>query len=541
MGVSIDLLQNLRLKAHLSGEAKKNLREPCAGPKPYKAKKNGELEPLSLSLAREENKQVHDVFLDEGIARSSYLKVIGILGAIRTHEASLRKTTLPTKLSKLSSQVVQEESKCLKLMKKTAEMINQIAENNPEAGRTFENLRRRLSDLLFEDLAEAQEELVAMRSKRQQEFRDRTQRMLIYTFPEVNAKQVNEVMEAPELAADIIQHRLTYGDDADFETIHAKVSSSTAGLQRRLEAEALQIEIMFFQFSELVSKNDGMLSQIEENIQSTLQHTEDAIVNLKEANELKRGNQRRACMMKMLTWLAIMGLVWYFFGDEVKWALQKVGVVAEGGGSAPVPPPATGGGEGDADRMTQPGDQGVEPFLQLVDKNAKNDEDVRSLKAPASALGQQRQSATVELWAANDERWSSQAVVAAQSAARARAKAATRAQAAAFAQADAARADAEAATAEAVASKSSLLSRSAGAEVLAPDVGVLAPDAKEWPFRRPRGRHQAALESLRSSVSSDDKPVPARGNQPSSAGRRGNRNAIVAVFVERMENIESNL
>lgn len=327
-------------------------------------------EPAALALR--EDPEYREVHLDEAVARSSYLKVLDKLASIRGLMKECGEVLLPMSTQRLTLRVIAEEQHCLKLIKRTHQLIvvlkgAEVEETAPAKQQCMRQMRDNLATLLTLELGEASQDLVDIRNRRRAADYDRTCRLLRYAFPEATEMDIETSMQFPELAAAAVDRRLSEGAKCPrLDVVTAELETSKVGMQKRLEAESMELELLFFHFNELVGKNDVVLTEIENNIQSTLKQTEAAVQNLREARGWKLSGQRRMLMMQSCCALVVMYLLYTTVGPllwgtrekpmEVEAAkaagmarpqplLQDVGVAQPGAEQGP-PKGGGGGGEG---------------------------------------------------------------------------------------------------------------------------------------------------------------------------------------------------
>eukprot|EP00927_Polykrikos_kofoidii_P077850 TRINITY_DN74754_c0_g1_i1.p1 TRINITY_DN74754_c0_g1~~TRINITY_DN74754_c0_g1_i1.p1 ORF type:complete len:466 (-),score=89.25 TRINITY_DN74754_c0_g1_i1:164-1561(-) len=284
------------------------------------------------ALALREDLEFRDVHLAEAIARSSYLKVLDRLGGLSGLAKERRDVLLPMGTQRLTTRIVAEEQHCLKLIKRTHQLIATLksGENGDEAvspkAKCLRTMRDNLATLLTLEISEASQDLVAFRMTCQEERLQRTRRLLVYAFPEATDFDVDAATQYPEIAEAAVEKRLCEGEKCPrLDVVIAELDNSKAGLQKRLEAESTELELMFFQFTEIVGKNDTVLTGIEQNIANTLQHTEAAVQNLKDAKMRKLQNQRRILMMQCCCGLMVVYLLFSFLGPLLRSALSLGG------------------------------------------------------------------------------------------------------------------------------------------------------------------------------------------------------------------------
>lgn len=296
------------------------------------------------------------VHIDEAVARSAYLKLMSTIHKAQQYTDTLQSTQMPSKLQNLTDRIMHEENYCLKQIKHTETLVSKLrgevkqeGEADAEATQApvaaaskffgkligtadsraritqLVELRQNLADLLSAELADASEVLMALRETRRTRQIEQIRRALTYSFPDASKDELQDALTTPELATIAVTRRVEDGDRCPtLDVVMQHLQKSSLGMQRRLEAEAMDLELLFFRFSELVNKGDASLNEIEKNIESTLEETTIAVQNLKEANSLKRGNQNRTFLFRFMAVVISVFLIWYFFGDEIADAWKNV-------------------------------------------------------------------------------------------------------------------------------------------------------------------------------------------------------------------------
>eukprot|EP00928_Gymnodinium_smaydae_P034494 TRINITY_DN24426_c0_g2_i1.p1 TRINITY_DN24426_c0_g2~~TRINITY_DN24426_c0_g2_i1.p1 ORF type:complete len:379 (+),score=93.89 TRINITY_DN24426_c0_g2_i1:162-1298(+) len=184
-------------------------------------------------------------------------------------------------------------------------------------------LRDNLSTALFYELNQAREGLDKANEQRTKDWESRTYRLLKYCFPDASEEEYAKCLDKTELAEEAIRRRLecATGMAPSLGLVMSDLQSSKVYMKRRLETESKELAIIFARFKELVHSNDEVLSEIEENILSTLENTQKALGTLKEAVHYKRQNIIRAFLMKVLFFLMLFYIIWYFVGGYVRKAI----------------------------------------------------------------------------------------------------------------------------------------------------------------------------------------------------------------------------
>jgi hypothetical protein len=261
--------------------------------------------------------------LQEAVARSAFLKADEKVASMQQMTQDLSDVMLPERTHRLSVRLRAEESTCLNLIRRTGQLLKVLKGNSSCSGNdldtqglTLQRMRGNLVELLNIEVNKLSEVVCKMRAHRKEDDVDRTCRLLQYAFPDATEEDIKAALVVPEIATVALAKRLDEGEERcpRLDVLSADLQTSALIMQRRLEAEAMDIELLFFRFNDLVNANDAPLSEIENNIESTLNQTNEAIANLKEANNLKRGNEKRLLMMRFCCVLVIVFMVWTFFG-----------------------------------------------------------------------------------------------------------------------------------------------------------------------------------------------------------------------------------
>lgn len=365
-----DLLAPLRSKAGLEGES------ATSG---------------TQGDVRHKDHDFKELYIEEAVARSSLTKVSDRLQSLHKMLRELRKVMLPGSAQQLTAKILAEEQATMKLIKRTHELIV-ILQGSEEGAvvedfddelddldhftatpsmspavfkqRTLQKMRRNLSTVLTLDLSKVSEEFVDFKQQRRLEGVERTRRHLKFAFPDALENDIEQAMEMPEIAAEAVKRRLD--DKEKCPKLHVlidELQSSKLGMQKRLEAEARDIEILFMRFSEMVGSNDQRLTEVESNISSTLVQTTEALQNLADAQDLQKGNNRRRVLMQCCCFGVLIFMVYSFVApiiDKTRWlwaGSENYGEWAMAPTSNPQPAPVTLGNAEQADAAAR--DQGA--------------------------------------------------------------------------------------------------------------------------------------------------------------------------------------
>jgi len=235
------------------------------------------------------------VHIDEAVARSAYLKLMSTIHKAQQYTDTLQSTQMPSKLQNLTDRIMHEENYCLKQIKHTETLVSKLrgevkqeGEADAEATQApvaaaskffgkligtadsraritqLVELRQNLADLLSAELADASEVLMALRETRRTRQIEQIRRALTYSFPDASKDELQDALTTPELATIAVTRRVEDGDRCPtLDVVMQHLQKSSLGMQRRLEAEAMDLELLFFRFSELVNKGDASLNEIE--------------------------------------------------------------------------------------------------------------------------------------------------------------------------------------------------------------------------------------------------------------------------------------
>eukprot|EP00929_Paragymnodinium_shiwhaense_P098138 TRINITY_DN59673_c0_g1_i1.p1 TRINITY_DN59673_c0_g1~~TRINITY_DN59673_c0_g1_i1.p1 ORF type:complete len:465 (-),score=160.46 TRINITY_DN59673_c0_g1_i1:19-1413(-) len=298
----------------------------------------------SQALLLQKDKEFKEIYMQEAVARSSLTKVTERVQGLHRMMRELRKVMLPGGAQKLTYRMIGEEQACLKLIKRTHELVVAVQghdasgaggqeEQEDDFGQgkqsgmsdvdlktqTLQRIRHNFSTHLTLQLAKVSEDLVEFKTQRRMEGVDRIRRHLEFAFPDATEVDINLAMDMPEIAQEAIKRRLEASDNCPrLDILTNDLQSSKLGMQKRLEAEARDLELLFFRFNELVQSNDEKLSEIENNISSTLDQTTEAVKNLEEAKALQKGNNRRKMFMQCCCLVVMFYMMYSFLAPMIR-------------------------------------------------------------------------------------------------------------------------------------------------------------------------------------------------------------------------------
>mmetsp|Transcript_112830 Transcript_112830/g.319079 ORF Transcript_112830/g.319079 Transcript_112830/m.319079 type:complete len:339 (+) Transcript_112830:85-1101(+) len=250
----------------------------------------------------------------EAAARSSYGKVCERVEQLRGHMDQLQKMMLPRSISRLTGQIIDEENNCLKLIKRTKQMLYDLMggeTDRAEDTATLKRIRDNLAEHLSTQLKDASRDFVSGWDKRRQEQLGQARRLLMFAYPDASDDELQSAVQCLEIAALVVERRVSdYTACAALGDVIAQLETNGVGMQLRLEADAQCLELLFFQFHELVQEGDAPLTEIEENIEAALKETQEAVKYLKEARRIKAGNEYRRWMFLGLFALMFSMILW---------------------------------------------------------------------------------------------------------------------------------------------------------------------------------------------------------------------------------------
>jgi len=130
----------------------------------------------------------------------------------------------------------------------------------------------------------------AARSANKADLIVRTTRQLTFAFPDAMEHEVEQVMEFPEHAMSALAQRLEKGQDGITleHVIMAKEADSEKENLKRLVVGSKELQLLMMQFAELVGSQGDALDDIEANIKSVLEVSNEAIETLTEALAQKK-------------------------------------------------------------------------------------------------------------------------------------------------------------------------------------------------------------------------------------------------------------
>mmetsp|Transcript_43130 Transcript_43130/g.119297 ORF Transcript_43130/g.119297 Transcript_43130/m.119297 type:complete len:496 (+) Transcript_43130:152-1639(+) len=271
-----------------------------------------------------------DVFVDDALAASLVSEALEGTSRFCKRLRESHKVALPKKVSRFNECISKEESRCLHLMTQADASIQQlqgdvgVIEEEGDWLRpavvsrpVTQRLRLTLALRLMKELRTASDDMLAARVAHNEELKTALRRQLSYAFPEAQPAHLDLVMTSVVVAEHCIERRICEDTDCPrLVDVVAEFEGSARGMRQRLEAEAADLEMLFYHFHNLAGQNDGQLSEIEQNIESTLLETQEAVAYLKEAKALKFGNQLRRIAAAGVV-LLILCLVWWNYGPEV--------------------------------------------------------------------------------------------------------------------------------------------------------------------------------------------------------------------------------
>eukprot|EP00928_Gymnodinium_smaydae_P096428 TRINITY_DN851_c0_g1_i1.p1 TRINITY_DN851_c0_g1~~TRINITY_DN851_c0_g1_i1.p1 ORF type:complete len:510 (+),score=149.64 TRINITY_DN851_c0_g1_i1:143-1672(+) len=261
------------------------------------------------------------VYIGEHNVRVLVMKVLRDIDTVQEYAEQLRSVTTPDLRAKLQQQALLKECQCSKGVQSALTAINKYEHTRVDEG-TMERLQHNFASRLREEVDLYMELFFSLRSKRIQDERTLSRRILGYAYPTASEDDYQRALNVPDLFASIMENRLKGGDKRSTKLCEVlnQIMESSQSLQRRLENDSLELQLLFFQFNMVTDKHDDRLAMLEEDLGKTLEETQAAIKNLSSATQLKRKNVRRRiyCYIFVFVVLFLIGGYIYsaYFGGK---------------------------------------------------------------------------------------------------------------------------------------------------------------------------------------------------------------------------------
>lgn len=234
--------------------------------------------------------------------------VRAICADIRTRVAELQKigveikeAVLPGKFQELRQQQEVTDMTCQQLVRQSKELLQDLGETEQDEQRSanygFDNFmvkcRENAATYWKERVKVVVLEFFAVRGALNEDVRLQQRRRLRLAFPEADEETLQMALITPDVAARALARRLDVGEDVPLRTI---LTSADSVEERQIEEAAKNLKLIFLQFAELVDMQGETLNEIEANIDTTIEHIEEAKKQLEDARVTKTKNWRQVTL-----------------------------------------------------------------------------------------------------------------------------------------------------------------------------------------------------------------------------------------------------
>lgn len=261
-------------------------------------------QPIALSTQHtmEEN-LVYVIASDERSVRALCADIRERVAELRRLGAEAKKAILPGRLLDLQKQLVAKDTSCQRLVHQSKDLLLTLEGNEQErahddlfgAGESLQRLRASAVSHWREQVKVVILEFFEVRGKMRDDIRVQQRRRLRFAYPEADEETLETALASPELASQAIGRRA----DGDRSSLRSVLASLDSIEDRQIEEAAKSLKLIFLQFAELVDAQGETFDEIEANIDRTIEHVENARVQLEEARVLQSKNWRQAVKLKV--------------------------------------------------------------------------------------------------------------------------------------------------------------------------------------------------------------------------------------------------
>lgn len=293
----------------------------------------------SLALQLQNDGEFRKIYNKEAKAREYYAKGLESLEAAERHMRELPLATLPMTIKRLKEQIQSNERAChnyAKMVRSLAQDLKAPCPVDESEDPSLLRLRTNLGDLLDDEAKRLADKALDLNQERKKKEGERLRQLLPYAFPNATEEELEAALEQPEVAEICLDRGAHKAGSEKLSVVVAQVQSSRECLDKIVEDESVAIEMLFGQFDQIVATQEQHLGEVEENVLHTLEETEEALDNLKEARSLKVGNLKRKCCCILIVVILVLYLFWWFFGAAI---MERLNIEPEEVLPPPLQPP----------------------------------------------------------------------------------------------------------------------------------------------------------------------------------------------------------
>jgi t-SNARE complex subunit (syntaxin) len=243
--------------------------------------------------------QYKEILEDEGVVTQAFNEVRQRVDNMEELVQLQKEALLPSKLQQLANRFEGQELVCQRMIRRAKEALVALRAEDADVDEddlvhiSLTPVRNSIARVRGKEFKELVQGFFTARAHNREEMLKRASRQLRYAYPDALEEELNDILEFPELAAVAIAQRLEKGaEGVTLDGILAQMEGKKADA-RKIEQGAKELKLMFLQFAELIDNQGEALNQIESNIKTVIEQTQEAIGTLIEAEEEKRSYERK--------------------------------------------------------------------------------------------------------------------------------------------------------------------------------------------------------------------------------------------------------